>query len=73
MLTAPTSRKVMARRAFTIFWILGVVQSTLLGNNVGRSPAIRYGLGVPLVVIVVASATAWALFARKERGELRAA
>jgi hypothetical protein len=67
-----TARKALARLIFTAVAIAGAVQGFMRTHGIGNSPAIRYGLGVPLLIALVVSGLAWAALARKERRDRQA-
>jgi tetrahydromethanopterin S-methyltransferase subunit G len=61
------AKRELSKLTFIALWVLGFVQSFLLGSGVGRSSGIRYGLGIPLVIALVLAGAMWALFARQVR------
>ena len=46
------------RNAVVIVFFLGVIQGWLLSENIGTAPAIRWGIGIPLVVLLFGLAAA---------------
>jgi hypothetical protein len=61
------ARKELAKLTFCAVVLVGVVQGWLLSAGVGDSPAVRFGLGVPLTVALVFAVVCWAVLARRDR------
>lgn len=55
--------------AIAVF-LLGAIQSLLLSENVGSSPALHWGIGIPLVVLLVGFATGYIVSRRNDGHEL---